>query len=259
MNHMIVDYHMHTKASPDGRGEFADFIKKAVEKGIDEIGFSEHLLDRPARPTDFMDVYVQKFMEAKENSDIPIRLGAEVDFFPDETERIRKFLCKYPFDYVIGSVHALGSWIIDSSSQIQEYLKRDTLKVYEEYFETVRMLCKSRLFDTLGHADLIKIFGFKPDCSITGILEETAEAIAENNMCVEINTSGLERKCAEIYPSEQFLRMLKERDVPITLGSDAHRPEDVGRSFDKAFDLMRKVGFTHLCMYEDRKKTAVEV
>ncbi len=256
---LIIDYHLHTKASRDGTGDFVDFIKEAMKKRIDEIGFSEHLLDSPARPTDFMDGYVQRFLEVKKDSDIPIRLGAEVDYFPDQTETIRELLRKYPFDYVIGSIHFLDNWPVDSFKQMELYFKRDILQVYKDYFGTVRMLCESRLFDTLGHADVVKIFGFKPNCDITAMLEENADAIAENDICVEINTAGLERRCAEIYPSKQFLELLKKRDVPITLGSDAHRPQDVGRSFDKAFELIEAVGFTHLCTFEERKRRSISI
>jgi len=250
---------MHTKASPDGVGDFEDFIKEAVKKGIDEIGFSEHLFDRPVHSRDFMDGYVRDLLEIRKKCPILVRLGAEIDFFPAEVDTVEEFLRKYPFDYVIGSVHYLGNWPIDSRSQLQEYFRRDILQVYKDYFEAVRMLCRTRLFDTLGHADIVKIFGFKPDCDITSILEETADAIAVSNMCVEINTAGLIKKCAEIYPSRQLLQMLKERNVPITLGSDAHAPQDVGRSFDKAFELSKTVGITHLCTFEARRRSPVEI
>jgi histidinol-phosphatase (PHP family) len=254
-----MDYHLHTKASPDGAGDLEDFIKEAVRKGIDEIGFSEHLFDRPAHPMGFLDKYVSDFLEIKKNSAIPIRLGAEIDFFPEEIDMVKELLGEYPFDYVIGSVHYLDNWPIDSRSQMQAYFRRDILQVYKDYFEAVRKLCRTRLFDTLGHADIVKIFGFKPDRDITSILKETTEAIASSGMCVEINTAGLIRKCAEIYPSRQLLQMLKDRNVPITLGSDAHRPQDVGRSFDKAFELSKQVGFTHFCIFEARRRSLVEI
>lgn len=250
---------MHTKASPDGSGDFTDFVEEAAKKGIDEIGFSEHLLDRPARSTDFMDTYVQRLNEVRRQSSVTIRLGAEVDFFPDQIEKTREFLQKYPFDYVIGSVHFLDDWPVDSFKQMELYFRHDILKVYGDYFKMVRTLCKSRLFDLLGHADIVKIFGFKPNCDITGILEETAGAIAESDICVEINTAGLERRCAEIYPGKKFLELLKEREVPITLGSDAHKPQDVGRSFDKAIELVKEVGYASLCTFKGRKRESVRV
>jgi histidinol-phosphatase (PHP family) len=261
---MIVDYHIHTKYSPDAAGNIEDYIKEAKKNGIDEIGFSEHMIlhyesDYSYRSPDFIKTYIQKFLEIRKNSEIPIKLGAEIDFFPKDIEKIREFIQKYPFDYVIGSVHYLGTWAIDSRSQIHEYLKRDMLQVYEEYFGTVRKLCQSRLFDILGHADLIKLFGFNPNCNFDYVMKETVEAIVENNMCVEVNTSGLVRPCAEIYPSKQFLTLLKQNKVPITLGSDAHNPRDVGRHFDKALKLMKEVGYNQVCTFEARMRKIKEV
>jgi histidinol-phosphatase (PHP family) len=254
-----MDYHIHTKASPDAMGKIENYIEEARKKGIDEIGFSEHVIfryekDFPHKSPVFMGTYVQKFLEIRRDSVIPIKLGAEIDFFSEDIEKIKAFIQKYPFDYVIGSVHYLGTWSIDSRSQIHEYLKRDILQIYEEYFRTVRKLCQSKMFDILGHADLVKIFGFKPSCNFDDILKETAAAIGESNICVEVNTSGLVRPCAEAYPSKQFLTLLKQNEVPITLGSDAHNPNDVGRQFDKAIELLKEVGYKHASTFEARKR-----
>ncbi len=260
----MMDYHIHTKASPDATGEISDYVGEAKKKGLDEIGFSEHVIlhyerDYPYRSPEAMKSYVEDFLRAKRDSEIPLKLGAEVDFFPADVEKIAEFLNEYPFDYVIGSVHYLGSWSIDSPRQTHEYAKRDVLQVYEEYFGTVRKLCRSKLFDTLGHADLIKIFGFKPNCNYDYILKETARALAESDMCVEINTSGLIRPCKEMYPSIQFLTLLKQNRVPITFGSDAHRPSDVGRCFDQAIELAEEVGYKRACTFEARKRKTTEI
>ena len=259
-----MDYHIHTKASPDATGEISDYIEEARKKRIDEIGFSEHVIlhyerDYPYRPPEGMKDYVQEFIEIKRNSEVPTKLGVEVDFFAADVEKIREFLQEYPFDYAMGSVHYLGNWCVDSPRQVHEYSKREILQVYEEYFETIRKLCRSRLFDVLAHADLIKIFGFKPKCNFDYILEETAKALAENNMCVEINTSGLTRQCREIYPSKQLLTLLKKNSVPITFGSDAHRPSDVGRGFGEAMKFVKKVGFEQACTFEARKRKAEKI
>ncbi len=256
---MIMDYHIHTKASSDAIGSMKDYIEEARKRGIDEIGFSDHILfhyerNHSDKPPDFMENYVQRFLEIKETSRIPIRLGVEIDFFPDKVSEIREFIRRYPFDYVIGAVHYIGNWLIDSRSQMHEYLKRDSIQVYEEYFKVVRELCKSKLFDVLAHPDLIKIFGFKPSYDTSGLFNETAEAVSDSNMCIEVNTSGLIRPCAEIYPSKQFLKVLNNYRASITLGSDAHRPQDVGRSFDRAIKLVRRAGYTHACTFRSRKR-----
>jgi len=256
---LIVDYHIHTSASPDGEGDFAQFINEAQKKALDEIGFSEHLLDRPARPIDFFDGYVERFLQIQKEAPMPVRLGAEVDYFPNQIAEIKKLVARFPFDYVIGSIHFLEDWPIDSSKELQLYFRKDITKIYEEYFAAIRELCRSRLFDVLGHADIVKIFGYRPESDITRILEDTAQTIAQNDICVEVNTGGLFRPCREIYPSGQFLEMLRQRNVPVTLASDAHKPEQVGRDFEKALNLIRSVGYTRICTFEARKRKTVRI
>jgi len=261
---MVADYHIHTRASEDAEGSMADCARAAKKRGIEEIGFSEHVLLRPLerRSESFvkqMPRYVHDFFKFKERSSVPVKLGAEIDFFPDEIRKIENFIQKYPFDYVIGSVHVIGDWIFDDSSQMDEYSKRDAWQLYTQYFGLLKCAASSRLFDVLGHPDIIKIFGAKPKKDFSCILEETAETIAESNTCVEINTRGLRRPCREIYPSEQFLRILYKRGVPITFGSDAHTPEEVGKGFKEAIKLAKGAGYTHTCVFGHRERSSVRI
>lgn len=234
------------------------------KKKIHEIGFTEHVLLRPLRErsdrfVQQMPTYVHDFIDFKEKSNLSVKLGIEIDFFPDELPKTREFIQKYPFDYVMGSVHVIGDWIFDETSEMHEYSKRNTWQVYEEYFNLVRSAASSCLFDVLGHPDLIKIFGTKPKTDFSHILVETAEALAESNMCIEINTRGLRRPCQEIYPSEQFLRILHQHNVPVTFGSDAHVPKDVGRNFKEAIELAKRVGYTHACTFDHRERKFLRI
>ena len=261
---MVADYHVHTRASPDAEGSMADCVQAAKRRRIEEIGFSEHVLLRPlkGRSDRFiqqMPAYVQEFVEFKERSSFSVKLGTEIDYFPDDICKIRESIQKYPFDYVIGSVHVIGDWIFDDPSETHEYSKRDPWQLYIEYFRLLKSAASSRLFDVLGHPDIIKIFGAKPKTDFSRILEETAEAIADSNICIEINTRGLRRPCQEIYPSEQFLRILQKHGVPVTFGSDAHAPEDVGRSFKKAIKLAKRAGYTHSCVFDGRERASVRI
>jgi histidinol-phosphatase (PHP family) len=261
---VIVDYHIHTEASPDAEGAMQEYVKAAQEKKIDEIGFSDHILlkhfeNRSNLLVYEMPAYVQDFFKAKQESPIPIKLGAEVDFFEDKIEMMKEFVRKYPFDYVMGSVHVIGNWIVDDPTEIQEYSRKDLSQVYRDYFGLVRELCACELFDILGHTDLIKIFGFKPTQDLAAIYEETAETISRANICVEINPKGLIRPCREIYPSLQFLKILHARDVPITFGSDAHSPKDLGLNLAEAVGLAKKVGYREACTFSNRGRMSVKI
>jgi histidinol-phosphatase (PHP family) len=259
--YLIVDYHIHTQRSSDGKGSMEDYIQKAMNKQLEEIGFSDHidrerLVEHPVSFAKMMSRYVQNFLLLKKQSRVKIKLGSEVDYFPDQLNRIREILKEYPFDYVIGSVHFIDNWGVDSSRQRDEHSRRDPLESYEKYFRLVREMCATRLFDIVGHPDLIKIFGLKPSKDVSQIYEETAWAIADSQMCVEINAKGLVRPCKEIYPNLQFLKILHGNSVPITFGSDAHSPEDLGLNLNEASKWARSAGFKEACTFEGRKKTS---
>jgi len=264
VNITVADYHVHTKASPDAEGSMKEYVRRAEQKKIEEVGFSDHIfLLRLSGYSDFlvnaMPAYVRDFLVFKEKVEMPVKLGVEVDFFPDMIEKIGAFIRKYPFDYVIGSVHVIGKWIIDEPSTKDDYSRRDPFQTYEEYFRLVREMCACRLFDVLGHPDLIKIFGTRPEEDLTQIYEDTAETIAWAEMCAEINASGLNRPCREIYPSEQFLKILHDHDVPIVFGSDAHKPKDLGKNLEEAVRLAKKVGYAEACRFSCREKELVKI
>lgn len=261
---MIVDYHIHTSASSDGKGTMEEYVRKAKEKEIAEIGFSDHIdKDHLNEPSDFfkkmMDQYVEDFVTARETSDVKVKLGCEVDYFPDRIGQIRELLKNYPFDYVIGSVHYVGDWGVDDPKRIFEQSKRDPLKSYDEYFGLVREMCATGLFDIVGHPDLVKIFGLKPESDVSQIYKVTAKAIAGSHMCAEVNAKGLERPCREIYPGLQFLKILRDCSVPITFGSDAHNPDDLGLNLIEAVKLAKKAGYTEACTFTRRKKIFFQI
>jgi histidinol-phosphatase (PHP family) len=85
----------------------------------------------------------------------------------------------------------------------------------------------------------------------------TVETIGESGMCIEINTSGLRKPCHEIYPSEELLKTCFDNGIPITFGSDAHSPEDVGNGFDQAVALARRVGYEEITRFTQRRRDSV--
>jgi len=242
-----------------------EYIKVAKDRGLSEIGFSDHFAVKKAGQIDYsmnyeeLRKYVEAIQKLKESVDFPIKLGLEMDFFPEFEKNIEKTLKSYAFDYVIGSVHFIKEWPVDDPSSILDYKKSNIKKLYDEYFNLVKQAIESRLFDTIGHIDLIKIFGFKPKNDITNLLENVADALKENKVCVELNTRGLSKPCKEIYPSEKLLKICFENKVQVTLGSDAHNPEEVGRYFDKAIKLLKEIGYEKIARFTKRKMSLVKI
>jgi len=258
----LVDYHVHSKWCGHATGELDEYVEAAIACGLAEIGLSEHL-PIPI-PTDEkinltaaeMETWVRQVHDARDRyrGDIVVRLGGECDFIPGQEAAIAALIGRYPFDYVIGSVHFLGDWGFDNPRQMHVYDQRDLMQVYAEYFSVAAAAAESGFFDVLGHADLVKKFGFRPKQDYSHLLEGLAETLAAAGMCVEVNTAGMDKPVGEIYPGEPLMRELAARDVPVTLGSDAHAPAEVGRYFGQAVPLMKRCGFAELSRFERRRR-----
>lgn len=261
---MLVDYHMHTPLCKHAVGEPEEYVRRALERGINEIGFSDHSPMPPGYDPNFrMTVeqypeYIEKVMRARRAfPDFPIKLGLEADFHPGTEDFVYNVTNEFDFDYIIGSVHYIGDWGFDNPENIHRYKNDRMYETYEEYFDLVTRAAQSGLFDILGHIDVIKKFGHRPERSVDGLLRRALEAVKGAGMSVEVNTSGLRVPAKEIYPSRRLLEIARELGVPVTLGSDAHRPNHVGEDFDGAVALLRSVGYTHVNRYAGRKAEAV--
>ena len=149
---------------------------------------------------------MEKINEAKREmeSAIGLKVGVEVDFIPGLENEIKDVLKGLSFDYIIGSVHFIEDWPFDHPKYISKYQRWDPAKLYEKYFTIVQACAKSKIFNFIGHPDLIKKFRYKPKTDITDLYVATAEIFKENDVCIEVNTSGLRHPCREIYPNKRF-------------------------------------------------------
>ncbi|MDD2889979.1 MAG: histidinol-phosphatase HisJ family protein [bacterium] len=257
----MIDYHIHTIFS-DGSGTHEEYLKAAIKKGMTEIGFSDHICFKKVEWTmkiSDIPIVIEKIQSMNKESAIPIKFGIELDFLPGFENETKEFIKKYPFDYVIGSVHHLDDWCFDSPKQVKGYEKWDIDELYVLYFDLVRKAASTGLFDIIAHPDVIKKFGHRPTKNIDDLLEETAKALKEGDVCIDINTSGLIKPCKEIYPGKQLLEMCYKNGVPITFGSDSHLPARVGADFDYAAKLVRDAGYTKSVKFTGRKREFVEI
>ena len=259
------DYHMHTPLCRHAAGEPVDYARCALEVGLTEIGFSDH---SPMRRDDFddwrmrgdqLDEYVGKVRRAqKEFPQLAIRLALEVDYLPGHEDWIRELAARHPWDYFIGSVHYVSdSWDIDNPAKLEQWNNRDANEVWAAYFERLAMAAASGLFEIIGHADLPKKFGHRPTQDCTPLYEKFLTAAKQHYCAIELNTAGLRKDCRVLYPSREILSLAFAKGVPITFGSDAHAPGEVGLNFDEAVQLAREVGYKGFWRLENRKRTCL--
>lgn len=249
---MYIDYHVHAIGHahrPHSEENVMQYIEFARENGVKEIGFADH--DRYLYEKLDLKIY-QKVKEKVK--DVSIKVGLEIDYYPDQIPEIMKKVQYFDYDYIIGSVHYLGKWMFDSYSEKREYVKWDYDKLYERYISVVAESARKDFYDILGHIDLIKIFGIKPiSRKAEDIFAPYLRKIASSGLVVELNTNGLNKPVKEIYPSFEIIEMLYENNIGITLSSDAHHPEEVGRDLDKALVLAKKAGYQKFATFEKRK------
>lgn len=261
-----ADYHMHTPLCRHAVGEPGEYAQQALAVGLTEIGFSEH---SPMRQDDFddwrvldsqLDEYVAKVRRAQQDfPQLIIRLGLEVDYLPGHEEWIRDLAARHPWDYFIGSVHYVSDgWAVDNPHKLSEWKKRDPWEVWSVYVERLAMAAETDLFDIIGHADLPKKFGHRPTRDCTPLYRRFLDTAKNHGCAIELNTAGLRKECREIYPSREILQLARQTGVPITFGSDAHAPEEVGTGFAEAVQLARGVGYTTCLRFAQRRATVVE-
>ena len=250
---MPPDYHMHTPLCRHAEGEPTEYAAQAVKLGLTEIGFTEHA---PMPEDDFdnwrmleseMDIYHEKLDQAeKDNPEINILRSLEVDYLPDYTEWIKSLDKRYEWDYLIGSVHYLGDkWSFDHPDYRDSWNGKDLSSVWSQYYIRLIESVKIGVFNIIGHCDLIKVFGHRPDCDLAPLWMPFLEEVKKQDIAIEINTGGIKKPCGEMYPEPALLEMAANMGIGLTFGSDAHKPERVGENFAEAVALAKRSGFSH--------------
>jgi histidinol-phosphatase (PHP family) len=265
---MLVDYHTHTALCKHADGSLEEYISQAVAANLKEIGCSDH----SPMPNDFdiqhrmtMEQFLQSYKPAvfalreKYRSKIQVKFAVEGDFFPGTESWVREFNSQHEFDYIIGSVHYLGEWGFDNPTFVHKYEERNIDEVYSQYYDHIKRSAAARLFDIIGHCDLVKKFGHRPSKNMEDVLREVFKAVKSADIAVEINTSGLRKPVKEVYPSEQILNILHEYNIPLALGSDAHSPADVGKDFAVAKQLIEKYGNGKISVFNRRQRSELRV
>jgi histidinol-phosphatase (PHP family) len=245
------------------------YVEHAIEAGLTELGFSDHLFLYwlpPAQRDPKLgmaewehDFYIEDVERCRRRyaSDIVIRLSTEADFIPGHEAELETILRRYDWDYVIGSVHFLEDWGFDDSRYIERFAAWDIDALYARYFDVVGASAETGLFDTIGHADLVKKFGHRPKCDQSAAYARLANRFAKAGVCVEVNTAGLRKPVGEMYPHPDLLRACRAAGVQTTFGADAHAPHEVAADLASAAHLMRTVGYDRYVMYASRRRTEV--
>ena len=186
---------------------------------------------------------------------VDVRLGLEADYFVGYEAYLEKQLSGTEFHFVLGSVHPqIGEFRA-------QYWQDDLVEVQRIYFDLLATSAETGLFDSLAHPDLIKNFTSEAwdPVTILDVIRPALDRIAKTGVAMELNTSGVNKRISEMNPFPDMLREMKLREIPVTLGADAHTPSRVGDGYETAMQLLQSVGYTHVNFFLDRKREAVAI
>ncbi len=289
----MSDYHLHLHEHEPARdgpppgvypdGLIESYVEVAATRGVFELGFTEHLYrcvestaalgrfwesepraDLAAQSRDFVNGdrnltlagYVDAVLAAK-NRGLPVKLGLEVDFFPDSIERVLELISPYPWDFLIGSVHWVGGWAMDSSRVDYEFARRGVEQAWIDYFELEATLAGSGAVDVLAHVDVCKKHGHRPAEEPVDLYAAVVEGARRSGTAVEVSSQGLRQPAGEVYPSPRFLGMFHSAGVPVTLASDAHNAATAGWGHDQVVAAARTAGYESHSRFDQRNRSEV--
>lgn len=260
---MLSDNHMHTRFSVDSEAMPEEMIKSAIVQEMKSICITDHMdkdyfVDGEEWIFDLDNYFEElRFLQKKYRNQIEIRIGMEFGMQPHLHGFSQKLVEKYSFDYIIGSVHCING----KDPYYPDYFEgRSDKEAYRETLEeTIKNLKVLENFDVLGHLDYVVRYGKQKEQEysykeFSDEIDVILRHLIENGKGLEINTGGWKYGLPFAHPHPEILKRYKELGGEIiTLGSDAHKPEHVGVSFQKAKDLLTACGFVFCTEFRERK------
>ena len=258
----------------DGKGEIAEYAGAALAAGLEALGVSSHsplpfhddsAMRPDALPAHCADVARLRYAHRDR---LRIHLSLEFDYVPECADRVWEMIAPYSFDYLIGSVHFVGTGAggapsaFDLSGRdfergVKELFGGDIREMVGEYYSRVRALVAWGRVAILGHLDRIKLWNrdnrhFNEDEPwYRNEVEAALRACAHAGIIVELNTSGWRHAVRAPYPSPWIVRRCVEVGIPLMVTTDAHAPSRVNEFYPWAETLLREAGCTGLAVLRD--------
>ncbi|WP_087974475.1 histidinol-phosphatase HisJ family protein [Oceanobacillus rekensis] len=253
----MFDYHIHSKFSSDCNTAMETTIEKAINIGLEEICFTEHIdYDYPDKDWIFefdLNQYDRKIKEMKEKYDqqIHIKKGVEIGVQPHLATKHKKFMEEETFDFVICSMHATEGKDLHSGEFFNGKTVEEAYGVYyQELYECIKDF---KDFSVLGHIDLVKRYTKeKSKENFHDIIGDIFKEIIPEGKGIELNTSGFRYGLESGMPSTDILKLYKECGGEIiTLGSDSHVETTLAYQFTESLVLLQSIGLNYIATYQD--------
>lgn len=255
---LISDYHNHPqghRSLPYTNEVLEPWAHSARAANLKDVAFTDHGRYHAG-------INLNEFFKFRDKvKDIRFKIGIEIDNDPETSLDDYKWIEKNydKIDFVLGSVHFIDKWPFDHPNYQEEYKKWDNDDLYVRYYDDMKKLIGNGFLDGLAHFDLIKVFGYRPKKDITYFVKDVLKLVKDKGLTIEMSTAGLRKPVNEIYPQDTIISLIKELNIPITTSSDAHTAHDIGYSYDKLYNVLKRFGFTHVALFENHKARLVEI
>lgn len=250
------DGHVHTKYCHHARGEMEEYVRHAITIGLQEIVFLEHMeagvhyFESTWLTEDDFDIYFREGtrLQDKYKDTIRVSLGVEAGYSPSHKEELLERLAKRQWDKIGVSYHFMahpdGAYHLNLLSRQERNIvaisEVGCKQVLDHYFDTLIEAVEVLPGTVLCHLDAP--LRFHPEVNIDeaylGQIRKILQSVKKKGMGLEINTSGFTVRETP-FPAPFILKEAMNLDIPLLPGSDAHRPEDVGRHFEKLTDFFQ--------------------
>lgn len=222
------NYHGHNYMCGHAAGTVCDYVKAAIESGLEVIGISDHCVPPIGSYEPYITLdtlvgeYLPQFAEAerKYGDKITIKKGVEIEFFPDCDEYYNKLLDK--LDYLVMGQH---EFLMNGSRMSSFFDGTDEKKVCA-YLENVIRGIESGYFALVAHPDLILYRNPAITTAIERAFDNLVQSAKNNSVPLELNANGV-RNHGFRYPTEILVRLCKKHGAPVVVSSDCHMPKEV--------------------------------
>lgn len=257
----MFDYHMHSSFSADCTVEMEEMVKGAIAKGLSEICFTEHIdYDYPDENFVF-DFDKKKYAERidtlqhKYANQIRLKKGVEFGVQPHILDQYNELVKEETFDFIICSLHTVQRKGLHFGEIFEGRTVEEASQLY--YDELLHCVKHFENYSILGHIDLIKRYAPQlVQNNFHDVLREIFQLIIPAGKGIELNTSGVRYGLPNGLPSDDILKLYKECGGEIiTLGSDAHRPDDIAFQFNESRELLKSIGFRYVITFDKLQPT----
>lgn len=261
-----TDYHLHSHHSGDSSAPMEEMVQSGIAAGLEAMCFTEHVdfdfrpLGKEAENTFELnaDAYLYELLSLKKKYEDRIELffGLECGMQPHTARDNVRFVKEHEYDFVIASVHLCGGMDPYYPEFWEGKEEEEVLRQYlEETYGNIKVFGN---FDCLGHLDYMIRYCKKMDrqyeyAKYKDIIDKILSYLVDREKALELNTAGIRKGMKEMNPRRDVLRRYHELGGElITVGSDAHRPQDVAADLDKAQEFLQECGFRYYTVYNGR-------